>query len=56
VIDEDELNESNLGYALDRILDDDSYSRSALSFKKMMERLDPVNTTVSIIEGLAHKL
>jgi len=56
VIDEDELNEDTLGFALDRILNDDSYSRSALSFKRMMERLDPVNTTVSIIEELAHKL
>ncbi|MCS7135995.1 MAG: glycosyltransferase family protein [Nitrososphaerota archaeon] len=55
MIDENELDEGTLGYALDRILNDGAYLRSALSFKSFMERLDPVNTSVSIIEELAHK-
>ncbi len=55
VINEDELNEEVLGHALDRILTDDAYSRNVLSFKRLMEKLDPVNVTVSIIEELAHK-
>lgn len=55
VIDEDELNEDVLGRTLDRIFNDDVYSRNALSFKRLMEKLDPVNATVSIIEELAHK-
>ncbi len=55
LIDEDELDESVLESALDRILNEDAYLKIALSFKRLMERLDPVNVTISMIEKLAHK-
>ncbi|MEM2909938.1 MAG: glycosyltransferase family protein [Nitrososphaerota archaeon] len=55
-LNEDGLSEDTLGRALHEILDNDSYLKNAISFKKMMEELDPVNSTVSIIESLARKL
>jgi len=56
VLDEERLSEETLGSALKEVLGDESYLKSALFFKRMLEGLDPVKATVSIIEGLARKL